>query len=83
MIFLFKVINARIDCPDLLNAIPFNAPVRHSRSALLFYTEVHRTNYACNNSINRILNSANNYCQELNFFDTSNRKFINELRKIL
>ena len=44
LLFLFKIINFYINCPELLSLLNIHVPQRSNRNFNLFYTNHHRTN---------------------------------------
>ena len=63
-IFLFKIYNNLIDCPELLSRILINIPVRRTRNRQLFVQSYHRTNYGQRCFIDRL---ARNYNLDYNY----------------
>lgn len=61
MIFLYKIINGLISCPDLLTLVSFNAPVRNLRSRPLFVSRLPRYRFYACDPINRAMSIANQY----------------------
>lgn len=51
--FLFKLVNALIDCPDLLAQIRFYAPQYYSRQQPVFYIPAVNTNFESRNPVQR------------------------------
>lgn len=52
-LFIFDLINNRVDSPDLLALVPFSVPVRSLRFTDLFSIKFHRCNYARNGPLTR------------------------------
>jgi hypothetical protein len=63
--WLFKLLNSRIICPELLSQIPLNVPQTNSRVSQPFYLPTYRNNYSQFAPINRMLTSSNS----INNFD--------------
>lgn len=84
-IFACDLILSRIDCPDLLEMINLNAPMRNLRSNNLVYVPFARTNYSYNNSftsICRIFNQCNNVF-DFHLSRTDQKKlFLHEFRNV-
>ncbi|XP_075158177.1 uncharacterized protein LOC142231455 [Haematobia irritans] len=59
VMFLYNLINGKIDCPLLLSKIAFNVPVRQLRCHDYFKIYLHRCNYACNEPLIRSLKEFN------------------------
>lgn len=57
---LYKIINSKVDCPELLNKINFHAPTRFSRQNTLFYIDRCNTNSNQNEFLQRTCNYYNN-----------------------
>lgn len=60
--FVNDVIAQRVNSPEILQKLNFYAPTRNLRNRNLFYIPNHRTNYARNGPINRIMLCYNKYC---------------------
>lgn len=69
VIFLFKLVNNLIDCPELLSQVGLRAPARQTRSTELFALKFHRCNYGVFSPISRI--AANGNKVNLDFFSYS------------
>jgi len=76
MSFLHKIINAAIDCPELLALIRL-------RQSNIFYTPFHRTNYGINEPISRMVCKGNTLAGQINFFDSKIAKFKRDLLNVL
>ena len=68
LLFLFKLLNGLISCPELLGLIRLHVPVRLLRTNLLFHVDIHRTNYGKFKPINRLSRCGNDYGSLLDFF---------------
>lgn len=66
LIFLFKLLNNVIDCPEILNSIQFNIPSYNLRKFLVFNVPISTTNYNYFSPLNRILRLGNKV--EFDFF---------------
>ena len=63
--FINDIVSHRIDCNEILSHLNFYAPVRSLRTRNLFYTNTHRTNYALNEPVSRIMKTYNNVCENI------------------
>lgn len=81
IIFIFKLINGFIVCPDLLNIINFNVPTRILRNQHTFNIQHHSTNYGRNSPIDRSLRAINDY--NLNIFGCSLARFVSLVRSTI
>lgn len=61
LVFIFKLLNGQIACPELLSRINFNIPSRVLRKNRLFSLPFHSTNYAAHSPIERALDIINGY----------------------
>lgn len=83
LIFLHKLINANIICPELLERIPFSAPKRILRTPNIFYIPLRRETWSFHQDIIiRICNAANNInlSQSFNLFGSSIMHFKSSLK---
>lgn len=81
-IFLFKILNNLIDCPDLISLINFKIKAKQTRNNDLFALKTFKSNIGKNCPINRMLSlasSLNNSPLNIDFFNTN----INILRSKL
>lgn len=81
VIFIFKLINGLIVCPDLLNIIQFNVPTRLLRNQHTFHIRYHSTNYGKNSPIDRSLKLVNE--SNLNLFGCNLESFKRVVRNTL
>lgn len=65
VLWIYNLLNNKINCPEILNLIPINVPQISLRSFPMFYTSAHTQNYCRNSPINRMLNLSN----KINNFD--------------
>jgi len=70
MLFIHKLINAQIDCPDLLGQIDFRT-TRLTRSRELFMRKHYGTNYLCQSPMPRAQSLVNSLPDSLDIFCTS------------
>lgn len=64
--FLHGIICGVVDCPELLHLIKLYVPSRSLRVRdKFFYIDLHRTNYALNEPLTRVLRLFNKYCNQL------------------
>lgn len=85
LIMLFKLINSKIDCPDLLSRISFHIPGRLTRYNQIFHRPFHRTNYGANSFICRASNTANtaNNRASLEIFSGTLCSFTRNVRQLI
>lgn len=81
MRLLFKFVNGFINCPENVDSINFNVTQYRTRSTSMFYIFTHRTNYALESSINRIMSIANEH--EIELFNFNSIKAFNNYVKII
>lgn len=74
LMYVFDIITGKIDSPKILELIRFNVPSRNLLTNHMFRTAPHRTNYAQNEPICRMLNLFNTY-GHLFDFDQSKAAF--------
>ncbi|KAG8243835.1 hypothetical protein J6590_037002 [Homalodisca vitripennis] len=67
VVMLSKILNGKIDCPDMLSQILFRTPSA-TRSRDLFARQQHRTNYAANDTMYRLQSSGNSVADIVDFF---------------
>ena len=79
MLFLYKIINGLISCPDLLFLVMLNAPVKSLRSRPLFVARPPKYRYYACDSVNRAMIIANQYFTGINPFVGSLNSFRSEL----
>jgi len=65
--FTFKLLNGIINCSELLVTFNFLVPASHTRNSNTFYIPFHRTNYAKNAPIMRLMGFVNKYNVDLFF----------------
>ncbi|KAG8266658.1 hypothetical protein J6590_066774 [Homalodisca vitripennis] len=71
ILFLWRLVTADIDCPDLLQRISLRVPTCGTRSQNLFVTTSVRTNYMRNSSIIRVQRHGSSVSEDLDFFHPS------------
>ncbi|KAG8260965.1 hypothetical protein J6590_085129 [Homalodisca vitripennis] len=67
VVLLSKILNGKIDCPDMLSQIHFRNPSA-TRLRDLFARQQHRTNHAANNTMYRLQSSGNSVADIVDFF---------------
>ncbi|KAG8284968.1 hypothetical protein J6590_028148 [Homalodisca vitripennis] len=67
VVLLSKILNGKIDCPDMLSQILFRTPSA-TRSRDLFARQQHRTNHAANDTMYRLQSSGNSVADIVDFF---------------
>ena len=65
---LYKIINSKIDSPELLAQVSFNVPQRNLRGRTLFVLPFSRTNSSLNSPFSRMFKYSNSLCDEIDFF---------------
>ena len=65
LVFLYKLINYNIDCPDLLQRIRFHIPAREVRRTTYFYLPYYRTNADRKSPLYQACDSYNNLLLEI------------------
>lgn len=70
IVFVFKLVNNLIDCPDLLKMINFHVPSRSLRKSPHFTTFIHKSNYTQYSPVNRAMISCNQY-SDIDFFNST------------
>lgn len=80
-IFLYKILNVKIDCSALLSTIRLSIPTRGTRNYTLYQESHHRTNYGCYSLFNRLSREANELPNCIDFFDDNLIRFTILLRK--
>ncbi|KAG8338038.1 hypothetical protein J6590_009319 [Homalodisca vitripennis] len=67
VVLLSKILNGKIDCPDMLRQILFRTPSA-TRSRDLLARQQHRTNHAAKNTMYRLQSSGNSDADIVDFF---------------
>ena len=80
LLFLFKLINGKIDCSNLLSLVHILAPHRRTRQLQLFFEHTHRTNYGQNAFVDRLVSNYNKYFSDYDIFHLSFLSLKNILR---
>lgn len=83
MCVLYDILNGRLDCPDLLSQIKFNAPLRRTRHTPMLHVPRHATNYASNCVLARIARSYNNDFSQVDVFNCTKPSFKAQVKKII
>uniref|UniRef100_A0A6P7GGJ1 Uncharacterized protein LOC114342277 isoform X2 n=1 Tax=Diabrotica virgifera virgifera TaxID=50390 RepID=A0A6P7GGJ1_DIAVI len=81
--FLHKVINAFIDCPQLISLFSLKVPSRSNRQSEIFSVPFHHTNFGINEPTTRLVWSANSLPRQMDIFDSKIGLFKKQLRGIL
>ncbi|XP_050534985.1 uncharacterized protein LOC126902005 [Daktulosphaira vitifoliae] len=63
--WIYNLLNNKIDCPEILDKLPFNVPQLSLRNHSMFYIPTLAQNYSRNSPVNRMLY----LCNSLNNFD--------------
>lgn len=75
---LFKILNNKIDCPDLLEKINFRVPAANTRNNALFQTRYVPTNYLYYSPLSRLHRSGNSLIKNnIDIFNTKIEKIKN------
>jgi len=80
LVFLFKLVNGILDCPDLLRDIPIVVP-RGTRSRTIFRRRFGPTYYAYHNGISRLLRLGSEAAPHADFFRVTVSSFKNTIMK--
>jgi hypothetical protein len=80
--FLHKIVNAKVDCANILELVNFHIPTRPTRQLISFGIVGARTNYGLNSPINRLSGRANEF-NHLDIFNDGLDKFKSEVIKTL
>ena len=80
-LFICKIINNEIVCPELMCYIRFHVPARTVRDVNTFSNEWHRTIYGSHNTINRCMTAANEINEDV--FNTPFAKIKQKLKSQL
>lgn len=81
-LFIFDLITGNIDCPDLLELVPWNAPPRRLRNSTLLIIPFHRSSFGFYNRFHMCLRSFNDVCDEFDF-NMSKNVFSARLRALV
>ena len=81
-VFLYKILNAIHDAPDLLHSIMFNVPSHFGRSSCFLRQSLCHTNSLQNSPINRLITSYNRYYCHVDPFHTSLITFKRKLQEL-
>lgn len=81
VLFLYKIVNGLIDCPDMVANIFICIPRISSRliNRKTFFIPTHRTNYGRNSPLSRMCSYYNDICHEADIFNSS----VNRFKRIL
>lgn len=74
LLFLYKIVNNQIDCPEILHQLSFGVP-RNTRRPQLFARSFHPTNYLYYSTMPRLMRVGNDACGDLDFFCSSASTF--------
>lgn len=80
-LFVFDVLNDRIDCPDIMDQINFLVPARHLRSTQMLHIHRYRTDYGHNNPLAACCRSFNVVSNVFDF-NMSKITYKNHLRRL-
>lgn len=70
IVLLHRILNGKIDCPDIVRQIQFRTP-SCTRSSELFVRQHHRTNFAANCTMARLQRAGNSVSHHVDFFHDS------------
>ena len=82
-LFLYGLLNGRVDCSALLSRINFHAPMRALRHSAIFQIERHRTLYGRLKPLNRICIIANHLSKSVDVFHMSLNLYRRALHSIV
>jgi len=83
MIFLFKLVNGEIDCPDVLSQVNFNIPQRQTRNKTLFYLPHCSTNSVYHSPLYRSMMYYNSKFSEFDLFSQNRKSFKKNISSVL
>ena len=84
IVFIFKVVNSFIKCPDISNLLQFYIPSNHSlRNNPLLQIEYHRTNYGMHSPIVRMSRAVNDVHSQVDVLSGSLIRFKRDLKRLL
>lgn len=72
--FLFNVVNSKIDCPEILDLINFRVPSVTTRNRATFYLPRARTNAMNFSPLSKMCQSFDNLCSDIDIFFTNSNK---------
>ena len=75
------IISQRIQSAELLSQLNFYAPSRNLRTRKIFMENLHRTNYAKNGPLNRMMRHYNKHCERIDFNMSRNQLKTRLLRR--
>ncbi|KAG8316587.1 hypothetical protein J6590_047728 [Homalodisca vitripennis] len=82
LVFLYKLVNGDLNCPQLLERVRFHVPTS-TRSSNLFARLHHSTNYERNSTMVRIQTLGNTLPLELDIFNTGAVSFKRQINQLL
>nr|CAH7715255.1 unnamed protein product [Callosobruchus chinensis] len=82
LMFLYKIVNSIVNCPELLGFIKFNINDKRTRITELFAVPFYHTNYGQNEALTRFLKTANRFSTQVELFDSSLPKFRRVIRNL-
>ena len=83
LLFIHKIVNGLVNCPQILCSINFHIPPRQFRDARLFYTTSYKSNFGYSDPINRICEVANKFTGSFDLFTISHSALKRHLNNIL
>lgn len=69
--FLFNIVNSKIDCPEILDLVNFRVPSVSTRNRATFYLPSARTNAMNFSPLSRICHNFDSLCSGIDIFHTS------------
>lgn len=78
-LFLYKLLNNKLDCTELLEAVRLLIPARQTRQRQLFHEEYHRTNYGSAAFVDRMVKNYNAFYPGCDVFNDSLTQIRNQI----
>lgn len=79
-VFVYKLVNHMVDCPELLAQLNFHIPRINSRNETCFYLSTPRTNIMAKSPIYSMCNKFNQYCSTTDIYFHSISIFKNNIK---
>jgi hypothetical protein len=83
LVFLYKIVNSKFDCPELIALIDFRIPARSTRSIDLFHCSKHvNTNYLRNSVVPRLHRVGNEWLTNVDVFLLNLQKYKDIIKEL-
>jgi hypothetical protein len=66
-LFIYKLLNNKISCPEILEKVNWQVPAFNARSTTTFHIPFHSQSYSFNESLSRMLRNCNSVAFDFNF----------------